>query len=310
MSPRIRLLPESHRWPVGHTPNTDAEGVSLVLRRPSDASMRAWDLFLERTDDAVRRLGFRGNEEVWFRGTTDAKTGLLPSLFRQELTARQTTAVEVDAFFEFQARAAEAQQGSISGWDMLFMMQHYQIPTRLLDWTDALGTAIFMAMDSPNLHVHEFALIHVLNPYAMNELLEKHPKDAEREVFTPRAVLDWYGVDDYEELLLLGGRWKFRAYAIYPSQKSARHRAQRGQFTFHGDSRAGLNYLPRNERFLQTVRLPVEAYEAAKYYFWLYGIDRFAVYPELDSLGRSIAEKYALGREHAKARAMQRRLSR
>jgi hypothetical protein len=293
---RRRRPPEP--WPGEVTQGTDDEGILLVPPRPTPEQWSAWGGFVDEVARRIEELGFRGDEEPWFRGTDTARDALTAGLFRQRLTKAQSDAVEVDAYFEFRARAHEAHGVGADGWDALFFMQHYGVPTRLLDWTATLHTAVFVALEPPPGQVAEdlHAVVHVLNPFALNALLPER----RRKVLLPEEV-----AADYAETLLDPREWDFDVVALYPSHKSARQRAQRGFFTFHGAPR-DLGRHRARERFLRSVPLPRPAFDAARYMLWLAGTDKYALFPELTGLGESIARKYRLGRPFAEERRRER----
>ena len=61
-------------------------------------------------------------------------------------SARHEAAIcygEQDAFHEFKFRVGEVHSSS---WEILALMQHYLIPTRLLDWTENLSFALQLAL--------------------------------------------------------------------------------------------------------------------------------------------------------------------
>jgi hypothetical protein len=53
---------------------------------------------------------------------------------------------ESDLFWEFYARARELYDSIQDDWGILFAMQHYGTPTRLLHWTEVLGIALYFAV--------------------------------------------------------------------------------------------------------------------------------------------------------------------
>jgi hypothetical protein len=59
---------------------------------------------------------------------------------------------------------------SSNPWDRLFEMQHYGLPTRLLDWTFNLGQAIWFALQPPNSsnRAHK-PVIWILNPRLLSK---------------------------------------------------------------------------------------------------------------------------------------------
>ena len=50
---------------------------------------------------------------------------------------------EREAFIEFSARSG---QQFTNSWEVLAAMQHCGVPTRLLDWSETLSTALFFAL--------------------------------------------------------------------------------------------------------------------------------------------------------------------
>src|SRR5579863_2466430 len=102
----------------------------------------SWSELCAQIELAEKHLKVEDNEEMWFRGVSKQSHALSPSLFRC-LKTRQPSVddireLESDLFFEFQAKARFAEGVALSDWDVLFLMQHYRAPTRLLDWTEVL----------------------------------------------------------------------------------------------------------------------------------------------------------------------------
>ena len=199
--------------------------------------------------------------------------------------------MEKDLFWEFSARAREL-HGNIEGdWDILFAMQHYGTPTRLLDWTEILGVAVYFATlglaatgGLANVR-REISppCVWVLNPYAMNK---------------------WSGWGDdlvypanlgsYEDLL--GGDkigWE-KPVAIYPRQRNQRVHAQQAWFTIHGDKFMPIEGFGKHGTFVKKVTLPFEALPAAREFLLHAGLNHFTLFGDLPSLSKHLIEKNEL----------------
>jgi len=59
---------------------------------------------------------------------------------------------------------------TVNGWDIVFYMQHYGIPTRFIDWTESLHTALFFATEKSHLN-QEDVVLWLFDPEKMNEIL-------------------------------------------------------------------------------------------------------------------------------------------
>src|SRR5262249_37626900 len=139
---------------------------------------------------------------------------------------------EAALFYEFQARARELHRRRLSGWDILFFMRHHGVATRILDWTEILGVALYFAVYGTG---GGTPCVWVLNPYALND---QDNTWKYRDLVAPQYLADQQGVvRDYDWFLhgqLPPFGWH-HPVALYPLQLSDRLHAQSGYFTIHGE---------------------------------------------------------------------------
>jgi hypothetical protein len=103
-------------------------------------------------------------------------------------------------------------------------MQHYGVPTRLLDWTDVLGIAIAFALFDSTTDKQPSA-IYLLNPKSLNDL------SGPREIKRPGKDSNF----SYKSIYWEGQPIKpSRPIAIDALMRNRRMAAQNGTFTVHG----------------------------------------------------------------------------
>ena len=88
---------------------------------------------------------------VLFRGIGKASYTLLPSLYRHPSTTDVAELIELEGniLTRFRHRSIPYQDRPLSNdWELLFLMQHFGIPTRLLDWTENPFIALYFAITS------------------------------------------------------------------------------------------------------------------------------------------------------------------
>jgi len=95
---------------------------------------------------------------------------------------------------------------------------------------------------------------------------------------------------DFGELLAMEGPWPWdKPVAIYPLQISDRVRAQRGWFTIHGNDPDPLEVQAPGDLF--KLILGPECVEEALKFLELFGLNRFSMYTDLDSLALWIRQE-------------------
>lgn len=128
---------------------------------------------------AVRTACVEAGTSLWFRGITKHSHRLVPSLFRgfsnlSEQELRQREAALNRRFrdrsmpFSLQGRDESADTSPLQSWWRLFTMQHYGVPTRLLDWSENAITALCFAVFENSTDTEHNAVVWLLNPGEWN----------------------------------------------------------------------------------------------------------------------------------------------
>jgi hypothetical protein len=228
-----------------------------------------WTDFLTRVREAQHRIG--DPEVIWFRGHGNENHYLLPTLLRYKNGLDR----ERYLFHKFRKFADRVFVERRSEWETLFDMQHYGIPTRLLDWTESLGIAIFFATyDNLARMTPNNAAIYVINPIGLNSVsgigeIYRLPYDEMR----------------YSYSKIYWDRSPMRAnapIAVEPVFINNRMVAQRGMFKVHNDLIDPIENLFPN--YIQKVTLPNSAFASAGEFLKIANIDEFSVYPDLSGI--------------------------
>lgn len=107
-----------------------------------------------------------GWDTKWFRGVMKPSFSLAPKILRDEFQRKREGYISV----EFRRRARSRIQQASSPFEWLCAMQHYGIPTRLLDWSESLSVALYFTINPFNKDDPPLPTIWLLNPFALNFL--------------------------------------------------------------------------------------------------------------------------------------------
>jgi hypothetical protein len=85
---------------------------------------------------------------LWFRGISRANYTLVPKIMREGKTIEQVLDRERRLLTRFRQRSMAYWPAghSQSDWEQMFAMQHFGMPTRLLDWSENLFVAAHFAL--------------------------------------------------------------------------------------------------------------------------------------------------------------------
>lgn len=201
--------------------------MATTLNQVEVASIAQFMEFVER-QNAVR----------WYRGCGDSSYKLQPSLYRHPtLTDAQALLnQEVELIKRFRQRSIPhlAAPLGTDDLDVLFLMQHFGVPTRLLDWSENPYIALYFALTTAKRDstgaVTSDAVIWVLDPENWN---------SKAVPFNPPVGIISPPNDDLLNGYLPAKNTTYRkeeAVALYGAYNSPRIVAQRGTFCLFGAS--------------------------------------------------------------------------
>jgi len=231
---------------------------------------------------------FDDGDIVWYRGHARESSWVLQA----SLARRGGLAMELELIAEFKRDAtplverADLRGGDLSEWDWLFLMQHYGVPTRLLDWSESPLAAVFFALDETGLTPSsEDACVWALLPQELNRLASLVPTQ-------PWSVPLCGSSEDADRYLpsqIATGSRDLKPMAITATRRFDRIRAQTGVFTIMHKNADSLE--TTSPSTLVKYVIPNGAKNDMARQLRRLGIHASVMYPDLEHLGRRVAER-------------------
>jgi len=190
-------------------------------------------------------------------------------------------------------------------------MQHYNVNTRLLDWTEDAIKALFFAIKE---NTDNDAKVWILQPFELNRFTFNKLFDHKIEApvipplsddhYKPQELLNEDGKIRLRELTRRYLNMDFKngktyyPLAIYPPFLDERMTAQKACFTIFGnESNNGLHDIIRlqkelSDKIIDEIVIDGKSKKKMLNQLRLIGIDDSSIYPDLDGLGNALKSKY------------------
>lgn len=230
---------------------------------------------------------------LWFRGVARTDYTPVPGLVWRNISAAEG-ALEHSFLISYKSYIEDS---NISPWELMALMQHHGLPTRLLDWSESALVALYFALTSEPNHDGERA-VWVLNPFELN----KHTIGV-NYLYCPAVIANKevnsgdikFNIDSY-----LGPNLKPKSIervlpekpiAINATQHLKRVSAQKGCFTVHGFSPKGIETYLSDPNDFQMIKILIESQHHRKSMInalAALGIDEEFIFQDLDSLCKKI----------------------
>jgi hypothetical protein len=263
----------------------------------SDALSQAWPVGiatyqLRGIEDAIK-LGTTCRQ-YWFRGHSRIFESLLPAAYREPFhSSRPNIEFWAGQRFRFRARSFAArvpEWGDYLSW--LLLMQHYGVPTRLLDWTESVLVALYFAAGAPD---NEAGELWCMNPSRLNSCSSYYicmPDDPPIRYLAAEVFLEKKGLPKLAESLELKNTPSM-ALALIPPFEFPRMAAQMSRFTMHRsrDGTAMIEFLLRRETCLVRYTVPAATKATLRKDLASLGVSHETLFHSLESLAKTIREE-------------------
>jgi hypothetical protein len=229
-------------------------------------------------DHSLRLARVHKNLELWWRGHGLRDWTLTPGVHRDGRTQRYERNVALRFATKAPTRYVKCPAtDDLPGW--LFLMQHYRLPTRLLDWTSScLVAAFFAATDHPD----QDGAIWALDPFDLNraqiDTLRLLASDAPQARPLFQQVLATDTAPRPSAIL-----------ALFATEVDPRMLIQQSAFTIHGDA-TPLESTKGAGTFAHKLLLPAAAKELLRLQLRLLGFSLHTLFPDLEHLARDLTD--------------------
>jgi hypothetical protein len=235
--------------------------------------------------EAIRKSSLAATDlahiRLWFRGQSNSSWPLSPGVYRPgfpEKAEWKRLRIERHMSQDFRVQSAGTLTGARDNAALYFLQQHYQMPTRLLDWTHSPLTALHFAVGESNSDTD--GQLFMMDAYSL-ATTQNVPESEFRGIATSRnelflkalrPIFDWWKPKHFPSFIL----------PVRPDHFDQRVMLQRACFTFHPPGKKELT--TRDAAVLFSYLIPKNSKSDLRRELFMLGIDAFTIYGDLDSL--------------------------
>lgn len=233
----------------------------------------------------------KGKKKVWYRGHSEYDYKLEPSLYRPPYLPES----EDELMSQFKSRAIPYLKnipGQDEYWSWMFLMQHYKIPTRLLDWTESALVALAFAViyrDEYKVRTRNKEGAHVwcIDPLKLNSNFNNLDKNVIPNITESSRAQTLCGKEYKPETGIMES-----PVAVYGPQNNPRIVGQKGVFTvFPASNKFQYDDLIGDIGIKLVIKTDVQVKTITSELFDL-GISESMIFPELDSISSEIRREH------------------
>ena len=208
---------------------------------------------------------------------TSCNWRLIPSIYHKGMSTK-----EQNMTFRFknmaQSRHASCPSNTdYPGW--LFLMQHYGLPTRLLDWTESPLIALFFSIEEKK-HEDEDGALWALCPTRLNNI---------QGVAATIFASDHHQVKPlFDEAFVKKEKITEQVLSVLTNQIDIRQLMQQSVFTIHGID-TPIDQLTSADNFVAKIKILKSAKKSFRQMIKLLGINRASIFPDLENLAKEIS---------------------
>ncbi len=248
----------------------------------SKNSVKSLQEFFIQIEYAKKKIFKTG--KIWYRGLANANYKLVPNIYR--IRPGKNEEVQMRNDFKDKAKGFIKWSG-LDDYEWYFLMQHYGLKTRLLDWTEGYLIALFFALKLGSKdNRFEDPCVWLINPYKLNFLTQGTNKLVRTEKNKTNGDYDLA-----EEYLNLDFKSQGNEpIAISASYSNDRILRQKGCFTLHGDSERDILSIYRKHKSNELCSIIINRKHVEQITEELSstGISESSIFPDLEGLSREI----------------------
>jgi len=221
---------------------------------------------------------FGEESDIWRRGHSVAGWDLAPKVYR---LGRENDEHNFALTFLNSARSRNIRCPDSDDWpSWLFLMQHYGLPTRLLDWSKSALVGLYFSVCEPQFD-DESGEVWALRPARLNK-----QQVGSESLFSPQSE---YVKELCNEAFVPLQLKKAKATIGVPTdQFDVRHLVQESTFTIHATN-IPINTLAGSDEYLLRFEVPSASKKSLRLILNRLGINSAYLFPDLDNLAKHVS---------------------
>ncbi|MPR36513.1 FRG domain-containing protein [Salmonirosea aquatica] len=237
------------------------------------------------------------NNIIWYRGASNINYKLLPTLYRHPTITDSIDLInqENEILKRFKQRSLPyITRTTTDDWDFFFLMQHFGVPTRLLDWTENPFVALYFALSGAATDTHG----NFTNDVIVWEMVPEHWNTKSLEDISITTVVD---PDDplmsgYVNTKSNITRIRKQSVAVYGNYNSVRIVAQKGAFVLFGKEMIAMEDVYVRDMYppdcLKKIIIPTTHIGSMMSSLSRIGITDSVIFPDLEGLAKEIKRAF------------------